>query len=59
MVGRLGNRVVVSMNVDWLTPIRRWEAWVQGEKGAFVADLLSGEVRSHAKGQDYRFQAEA
>jgi predicted dehydrogenase len=42
--GRLGNDVVVSINVNWLTPVKRREVSVLGEKGAFVADLLAGDL---------------
>lgn len=50
-VGRLENGVVASLNVNWLTPIKRRSVSVLGEKGAFVADLLTGDLRFHANGE--------
>lgn len=42
--GRLENGVVISMNVNWLTPVKRRSVSVLGEKGSFVADLLTGDL---------------
>ena len=42
--GRLLNDVVVSLNVNWLTPVKRRNVSVLGEKGSFVADLLNGDL---------------
>ena len=42
--GRLENGIVASMNVNWLTPVKRRTVSVLGEKGSFVADLLSGDL---------------
>ena len=50
-VGRLENDVVASVNVNWLTPMKRRSVSVLGEKGAFVADLLTGDLRFHANGE--------
>lgn len=47
-IGRLQNDVVASINVNWLTPVKRREVTVLGEKGAFVADLLTGDLRFHS-----------
>lgn len=47
-VGRLENDVVASMNVNWLSPVKRRKVTVLGEKGAFVVDLLSGDLRFHS-----------
>ncbi len=44
-IGRLENDVVASINVNWLTPVKRRSVSVLGEKGAFVADLLTGDLR--------------
>ena len=49
--GRLANGVVASMNVNWLTPVKRREVSVLGEKGSFVADLLSGDLLFFANGE--------
>lgn len=46
--GRLENDVVVSMNVNWLTPVKRRSVSVLGEKGSFVADLLAGDLFFYA-----------
>lgn len=42
--GRLDNDVVVSIAVNWLTPVKRRGVSVLGEKGSFVADLLAGDL---------------
>lgn len=42
--GRLENDVVISLNVNWLTPVKRRTVSVLGEKGSFVADLLAGDL---------------
>lgn len=47
-VGRLDNGVVASMNVNWLSPVKRRKVTVLGEKGAFVVDLLTGDLRFHS-----------
>lgn len=47
-IGRLENGVVASMNVNWLSPVKRRQVTVLGEKGAFVADLLTGDLRFHS-----------
>lgn len=50
-VGRLENGVVASINVNWLTPVKRRSVSVLGEKGAFVADLLTGDLRFYANAE--------
>jgi predicted dehydrogenase len=47
-IGRLDNGVVASMNVNWLTPVKRRSVSVLGEKGAFVADMLTGDLVFYA-----------
>lgn len=49
--GRLDNDVVASMNVNWLTPVKRRAVSVLGEKGSFVADLLSGDLFFYANAE--------
>lgn len=49
--GRLDNDVVVSLNVNWLTPVKRRSVSVLGEKGSFVADLLSGDLYFYANAE--------
>ena len=48
--GRLENDVVASMSVNWLTPTKRRQVHVLGERGAFVADLLTGDLVFYANG---------
>lgn len=43
-VGRLADDTVVSMSVNWLTPSKRREVTVLGERGALVADLLTSDL---------------
>lgn len=50
-VGRLENDVVASINVNWLTPVKRRSVSVLGEKGAFVSDLLTGNLRFYANAE--------
>lgn len=42
--GVLTNGVVVSMQVNWLTPTKQRSVTVLGERGAFVADMLSADL---------------
>lgn len=49
--GRLANDIVVSFNVNWLTPVKRRSVSVLGEKGAFVADMLSGDLSFFANAE--------
>ena len=48
--GRLTNGVIVSHTVNWLTPFKERVTVVTGEKGAFVADTLTGDLTFHANG---------
>ncbi len=49
--GRLANDIVVSLSVNWLTPMKRRQVSVLGEKGAFVADLLAADLYFHANAE--------
>lgn len=49
--GRLSNDIVASINVNWLTPVKRRSVSVLGEKGAFVADLLTGDLIFYANAE--------
>lgn len=49
--GRLENGVVASVNVNWLTPVKRRVVSVLGEKGQFVADLLPGDLTFFANAE--------
>jgi len=46
--GRLENDIVVSINVNWLTPVKRRGVSVLGEKGSFVADLIAADLFFYA-----------
>ena len=48
--GLLANGVIVSHTVNWLTPFKERVTIVTGEKGAFVADTLTGDLTFHANG---------
>lgn len=48
--GRLSNGVVALINVNWLTPVKRRRVSVLGERGAFIADLLTGDLTFFANG---------
>jgi predicted dehydrogenase len=47
-IGRLHNGIIASLNVNWLTPVKRRSVSVLGEKGSFVADMLSGDLVFYA-----------
>jgi predicted dehydrogenase len=49
--GRLANDVVASINVNWLTPVKRRSVSVLGERGSFVADLLTGDLLFYANAE--------
>lgn len=51
VIGRLANGVVVSHNVNWLSPRKVREVVVIGEKGLFHIDLLSADLLFYANGQ--------
>ncbi|WP_448759609.1 Gfo/Idh/MocA family protein [Actinomyces oricola] len=48
--GRLANGIITSHVVNWLTPFKERVTIVTGEKGAFVADTLTGDLTFHANG---------
>lgn len=48
--GRLTNGVIVSHTVNWLMPFKERVTIVTGEKGAFVADTLTGDLTFYANG---------
>jgi predicted dehydrogenase len=50
-IGRLENDIVVSINVNWLTPVKRRAVRVLGERGALEADLLTGDLRFFANAE--------
>jgi predicted dehydrogenase len=43
-VGRLADDTIVSISVNWLTPMKQRMVTVLGERGALVADLLTSDL---------------
>ncbi|MCI0425983.1 MAG: Gfo/Idh/MocA family oxidoreductase [Actinobacteria bacterium] len=43
-VGRLENDTIVSISVNWLTPMKQRTVTILGERGALVADLLTSDL---------------
>ncbi len=48
--GRLANGIIVNHLVNWLSPMKIRETVATGEKGAFVANTLSGDLTFVANG---------
>jgi predicted dehydrogenase len=48
--GRLANGIIVSHTVNWLSPLKVRQTVVTGEKGAFVANTLTGDLTFVANG---------
>lgn len=48
--GRLANGIIVSHTVNWLSPMKVRECVATGEKGAFVANTLTGDLTFVANG---------
>jgi predicted dehydrogenase len=49
-VGRLANGVIVNHMVNWLSPRKERQTVVTGERGAFVADTIAGDLTFYANG---------
>jgi predicted dehydrogenase len=49
-VGRLASGVIVNHVVNWLSPVKVRQTVATGEKGAFIADMLSGDLTFVANG---------
>ncbi|HKJ54798.1 MAG TPA: Gfo/Idh/MocA family oxidoreductase [Nitriliruptoraceae bacterium] len=49
--GMLGNGVVTSHQVNWLSPMKQRQTVVTGERGAFVADTLTGDLTYYENGE--------
>lgn len=47
---RLENGIIVSHTVNWLSPRKERATVATGEKGAFVADTLTGDLTFYANG---------
>lgn len=50
VVGRLASGVMTNHIVNWLSPMKERLTVVVGERGAFVADTLTGDLTFHANG---------
>ena len=48
--GRLANGVIVNHLVNWLSPRKERQCVVTGERGALVADTLTGDLTFYANG---------
>jgi len=48
--GRLANGIVVAHTVNWLSPMKVRTTVATGERGALVADTLTGDLTFHANG---------
>ena len=48
--GRLANGVIVNHLVNWLSPRKERQCIVTGERGALVADTLTGDLTFYANG---------
>lgn len=50
-VGRLASGTIVNHVVNWLSPLKIRQTVAVGERGAFVADMLSGDLTFIANGE--------
>lgn len=50
IVGELQGGLVTAHTVNWLSPFKERQTVISGEKGAFVADTLTGDLTFHANG---------
>lgn len=48
--GRLANGVVTNHQVNWLSPMKLRQTVATGERGAFVADTLTGDLTFYENG---------
>lgn len=51
ITARAANGAVINHLVNWLSPLKERTTVVTGEKGAFVADTLNGDLHLHENGQ--------
>lgn len=51
VTARMKNGTVASHLVNWLSPLKERVTVVTGERGAFVADTLQGDLTFHENGQ--------
>lgn len=50
-VGRLANGIIVNHQVNWLSPMKVRQTVATGERGAFIADMLTGDLTFVANGE--------
>lgn len=50
VTARAANGIVISHLVNWLSPLKERLTVVTGDKGAFVADTLTGDLHFHENG---------
>jgi UDP-N-acetylglucosamine 3-dehydrogenase len=50
-VGRLTNGTVISISVNWLTPVKQRTVTVLGERGALHADMLTADLTFYANAE--------
>jgi predicted dehydrogenase len=51
-IGFLRGGPAIEMTVNWLTPMKKRSVTVLGEKGAFIADLLTADLTFHANAEN-------
>jgi predicted dehydrogenase len=57
-VGKLQNGILVSHNVNWLSPLKERKTIITGEKGTFVADTLRSDLTFYENGSILNTQRE-
>jgi predicted dehydrogenase len=57
-VGKLQNGILVSHNVNWLSPLKERKTIITGEKGTFVADTLRSDLTFYENGSIINTQRE-
>jgi predicted dehydrogenase len=50
VIGELDGGAIVNHLVNWLSPLKERSTVVTGERGAFVADTLTGDLSFHSNG---------
>jgi predicted dehydrogenase len=50
VIGELDGGAIVNHLVNWLSPLKERSTVVTGERGAFVADTLTGDLSFYANG---------
>ena len=58
VVGKLKNGILVSHNVNWLSPLKERKTIITGEKGTFVADTLRSDLTFYENGSFLNTQRE-